>query len=129
MAKRALTYLLLLIGITHAYAMPVYESEWPTSQSFQSQQIMTTGVTYEGIIYTPFEDAIPSDLSEVGASYASQDIHGINKKGFDHPTDPGNQSSESPIGEPWIMVVFAVLFAGVTAWRQHNKLKTETREL
>ena len=133
MAKRALTYLLLLIvGITHAYAMPVYENEWPTTQSFQSQQIMTTGVTYEGIIYTPFDDAIPSDLSEVGASYApGEQPHGplrVVQDGRD-PGDVTSGSQEYPLGDPWSMLFFAALFAGLTAWRQHNiQIKTETQE-
>ena len=132
MAKRALTYLLLIIGITHAYAMPVYESEWPTTQSFQSQQIMTTGVTYEGIIYTPFDDAIPSDLSEVGASYApGEKSHGplrVVQDGRD-PGDVTTGSQEYPIGDPWSMLVFAALFAGLTAWRKHHiQIKTETQE-
>ena len=118
MAKRALTYLLLIIGITYAYAMPVYESEWPTTQSFQSQQIMTTGVTYEGIIYTPFDDAIPSDLSEVGASYApGRQLYTGN---FDDVPEGGEQENMYPIGDPWIMIMFALMFAGVITWRQYN---------
>ena len=126
--KRVLTYLLLTIGIAYTYAMPVYESEWPTTQSFQSQQLMTTGVTYQGVIYTPFEDAVPSEFSAVGASYAASDIHGGRKTGFDNPTDPGSQSNESPIGDSWIMLLFALLYAVATAWRQYKRLIIETRD-
>ncbi len=130
MAKRALTYLLLIIGITHAYAMPVYENEWPTTQSFQSQQIMTTGVTYEGIIYTPFDDAIPSDLSKVGASYAPvQRKSPISGEGdWDELPDHGH-TELTPIGEPWIMMFFALMFAGIIARRQrHIQNKTSTKK-
>lgn len=129
MAKRAITYILLLIGISCTYAMPVYENEWPTTQSFQSQQIMTTGVTYQGIIYTPFEDAVPSEFSAIGASYApGEQTHGplrVVQDGRD-PGDVTSGSEESPIGEPWIMAFFAFLFAGVIAWRQHH-IQIETK--
>lgn len=106
--------------------MPVYEQEWQASPAIQNQHLMHTGVTYNGTIYTPFDNTVPSDHSNVGASYApGRQLYTGN---FDNPTDPGSQSNESPIGEPWIMVIFAILFACMTAWRQYNKLKIETRD-
>lgn len=39
-----------------------------------------------------------------------------------HPTDPGNKSDQSPIGTPWIMLLFAAMAAGVVAVRRHRAL-------
>lgn len=114
--------------------MPVYESEWPTTQSFQSQQLMTTGVTYQGVIYTPFEDAVPSEFSAVGAGHGPKKAYDANGNWIPDSDDFGTgaeygESSQSPIGEPWIMILFALLFTGVVAWKQHKmKLKSVTHE-
>ena len=35
-----------------------------------------------------------------------------------NPSDPGNQSNESPVGEPWVLLLFAAIAAGTTAWRR-----------
>ena len=39
------------------------------------------------------------------------------RKGFDTGAESG-RSDESPIGEPWVMLVFAAAGAGVIAWRR-----------
>ena len=109
--------------------MPVYETEWPTAQPMQNMQIMSTGVRYNGTIYSPFDNTVPSEVDGVGAGYSPLQSSGPRKLGsFDNPTDPGSQSNESPVGEPWIMILFALMFAGVTALKHRNKLKTENRE-
>ena len=121
----------MVIGIAHTYAISVPDQEWSAAPAMRSQQILTTGVTYNGTIYTPFDNTTPSELQGVGASY---------KQGvpFKAPIDGGGDWEElpdhdhtelSPIGEPWIMIVFALLFAGVVAWKQHRiKLKSVIHE-
>lgn len=50
------------------------------------------------------------------------------RKGFITPGDPGEQSEESPIGEPWALLLFAAAFAGVVARRQHLRTQKAAEE-
>lgn len=45
------------------------------------------------------------------------------RRGFLDPSDPGNQSTEFPVGEPLVMLVFATLFAGAIAYRKRMAIK------
>lgn len=82
-------------------------SAWqPSYQGYQSQlfEIGTTNV--------------PSDYSEISSESSSPHKAGPRKLGGG--TDPGEQSENSPIGEPWIMFLFALLACGVIAYRRMN---------
>ncbi len=85
-------------------------SAWqPTYQGYQSQ-IFEVGTTN-----------VPSDYSEV--SSGSSDEQGGHKghlRKLGGGTDVGEQSELSPIGEPWIMLLFALLACGVIAYRKMN---------
>lgn len=112
----------MVMGIVHTYAISVPDQEWSAAPAMRSQQILTTGVTYNGTIYTPFDNTTPSELQGVGASYASPystkgALYGGN---FDDIPEGGIQENMSPIGDPWIMVLFVLIFAGVIVRRQHN---------
>lgn len=129
--KRACTYVLLMVmGIVHTYAISVPDQEWSAAPAMRSQQILTTGVTYNGTIYTPFDNTTPSELQGVGASYRPD--RRLYTESQDEGRDPGEAtggSELSPVGEPWIMAFFALIFAGVIAWRQHHiRIETETQE-
>ena len=123
--KRACIYIfLMLVGIAHTYAISVPEQEWSVAPTMRSQQILTTGVTYNGTIYTPFDNTTPSEVGGIGASYAPGGPlkAPISGEGGDWEEIPDyNHTELSPIGEPWIMALFAILFAGVIAWKKHNK--------
>lgn len=47
------------------------------------------------------------------------------RRGFINPSDPGDQSEESPIGDPWSMLVFAAATAGVIAYRRRKAQQSE----
>ena len=131
--KHVCIYILLLTGIACAYAMPVYEQEWQAAPAIQNQHLMHTGVTYNGTIYTPFDNTVPSDYSAVGAGHGPKKAYNANGDWIPDSDDFGTgaeygESSQSPVGEPWIMVFFALVFAGVTAWRQHKRLKIEIHD-
>lgn len=85
-------------------------SAWqPTYQGYQSQ-IFEVGTTN-----------VPSDYSEV--SSGSSDEQGGHKghlRKLGGGTDVGEQSEEYPIGESWIMLLFALLACGVIAYRKMN---------
>ena len=75
---------------------------------------------YGGTVYQPFSETVPSEQTAVGEQYSTNNPTGP-RKDFGKPTDPGNQSNEYPIGEPWIMVVLAVVFGGVIALRRKRR--------
>ena len=91
----------------------------------RSQQIVQPISHYEGTVYRPFDNTPPS---EVGNTYTPGNQNGGQRKGFGQPTDPGIQGEASPIGEPWIMAIFALAFAGVIAWRKRKSIKQQTEK-
>ena len=85
-------------------------SAWqPTYQGYQSQ-IFEVGTTN-----------VPSDYSEVSSNSSGGHKGAVRKLGGG--TDPGEQSDQSPIGEPWIMVLFAVFAVGIIAYKRKNSIK------
>ena len=116
--RRKITYLFLLIGFAYACAQDFGERNYPVQQEFQSQQIMSSGSNYGGTVYKPFDNSTPSEQSEVGASYSPNKAPGGPRKGFINGPD---QTGPSPIGEPWILAIFAAAFAGVVAIRKTKK--------
>lgn len=96
--------------------------------AIQSQQIMNGGA-YKGTVYEPFSGTTPSEQS-----YSPVKAPGGPRKGYNPetgewtPDSPDietagdyGQSEESPIGEPWVMALFALAFAGVIAIRQYKR--------
>ena len=122
---------ILVLGTLMACLVPVVNAqrytETPSSTmdpAIQSQQMMQTGTKYQGTVYEPFSNATPSDQSVVGASYSSGDQNGKGpRRVLGHGTDAGNQSEEYPIGEPWILAVLAVAFAGVIFLRRKREAR------
>ena len=91
----------------------------PAIQNFQSQQIMTSSTGYRGVVYTPFTSSLPSELNSTGAgSETSNRPHG-HVRTFIGGSETGQ--GPSPIGEPWILTLFAAAFAGVVAIRKTKK--------
>ena len=89
---------------TYTPAARTYEASIQNQQAIQSQQIMTTGKAYNGTVYEPFSTVTPSEQSEVGANQSSTKAKA--KKDFINPSDPGNQSNESPVGNtPWLLMM------------------------
>lgn len=116
--KRTILYFLLTIGCSYAHAISPNRYEMPAIQTFQSQQIMTSSTGYRGVVYTPFTSSLPSELNSTGAgSETSNRPHGHVRTFIGGP----DQTGPSPIGEPWILAIFALAFAGVVAIRKTKK--------
>lgn len=64
---------------------------------------------HQSSVQEPFSNDLPS---ESNTSFAGSTPDGISnrKNGFITPSDP-NTSTESPVGEPWIMLIFAAVAA------------------
>ena len=104
------------------YAQPFTPTQ-AQQVAMQSQQIMQNGQNYDGTIYAPFDNTAPSEQSS-----------GPNKKGGVRKSDGDDWNSDdfilgpdtppanqSPVGEPWILAAFALLFAGVVWLRGKKK--------
>ena len=99
-----------LDGATH-YASHFQNESDAASQSayanaIQAQALAMTAQAYSAA-YIPFGNTTPS---EVTAQIIDNQTHPAAIRGrqnaFPHPSDP-DQSLESPVGEPWIMLIFA----------------------
>ena len=115
-----ITFIFLSIGFAYTQAEPLYPSAQLEPQPMQNAQVMpTTG--YNGTVYAPFDASAPSEQSEVEENSGSRPRGGIKRGGnFNYGTEYG-QSNESPIGEPWVLAIFALAFAGVLALRKTKK--------
>ena len=118
-----ITFIFLSIGFAYTQAEPLYPSAQLEPQPMQNAQVMpTTG--YNGTVYAPFDASAPSEQSEVEGNSGSRPRGGIKRGGnFNYGTEYG-QSNDSPIGEPWVLAIFALAFAGVLALRKRKNHRT-----
>ena len=85
---------------------------------------MTTGAAYSSTVYEPFDQTPPSEYNSNTTEESSGPSHpgGLRKLGgLGGGTDPGNPDPGYPVGDPWIMLLFASALAAVLAWRKRNK--------
>ena len=55
------------------------------------------------VVYKPFDNTPPSELGkEANSGFIPQD-----RRNLGGAVDPGNQSQNSPVGEAWVLLVFA----------------------
>ncbi len=80
---------------------------------FSYLQMQSTSIMMEtGEIPTPFSD-LEEDENKVKV-----------RRGFINPSDPGDQSDEYPVGEPWVMLLFAAA-AGTTIAIRRRRIVAE----
>lgn len=94
----------------------------------QSQQMMSGGA-YNGTVYEPFSNATPSEASNPAKAPGGprKDQASGRNPG---EVDPNAASNQSPIGEPWIMLLMALLFGGIIAikkYKQSTKMETNMK--
>lgn len=86
---------------------------------------------YQSTVYEPFTTAAPSDNHPMAAGAGEPQITN-RKNGFLNPADPDeeNRADGSPVGEPWILLLFAAV-AAVVAWRRkkHTQALSEGKEI
>ena len=69
---------------------------------------------YQAAVYEPFNDTPPSESGN-----APRGISG--RKNLTGAGDPNVGELGSPIGEPWLLLIFAIMAAAVVAWRQKRR--------
>ena len=116
MKHTSLTIIFIIIGFAYARALPMrttratYDAEFP-QQEFQSQCIMSSGTRISSTVYEPFSATTPTEDTS-GRTYKPKPKTFIG--------GPESGQGPSPVGEPWILAVFAVVFAGIIAWRNRT---------
>ena len=73
---------------------------------------------YSSTIYDVYTDEVPSDAANPNGGKARDNQSGIRTLGGG--TDPGEQSDESPVGEPIVLILFATIFAAAIAYRRRR---------
>ena len=116
---KLLALFVVLITSINAASAYTYTPSGVEQQTMQSQQIVTTGGAYTGTVYEPFGETTPSEQSAVGASQAPAKAPSGPRKGRT-PGEATNGTDLSPIGEPWVMVLFALGFIGIIFIRKRN---------
>lgn len=79
---------------------------------------------YQSTVYQPFESSVPSDNNPVYSNSQGDNSNRqnapTNRRNLGGVGDPGTQSPESPIGEAWVMLLFAAAAAVVVFVRQRK---------
>ena len=133
--SKMVAVLLLIFFPVLASANPIYQSSSnryaaPSTVDAQSMQYMpesyqmtntsnyqmSTTLNPAQTVYTPFSDETPSNSGGDGVGSIGGDISSLGKDGFITPNDP----LRPPVGEPWILLVFAALAAGVIYIKQRK---------
>ena len=138
--SKIVAVLLLIFFPVIALANPIYQSSSsrysnPSAVGAQSMQYqpasyqMTNTSAYQmgttlspaQTLYTPFSNETPSNSGGDGVGSIGGDISSTGKDGFIKPNDP----LRPPVGEPWILLVFAAAAAGVIFLKQRKRLEVK----
>ncbi|MEE1095477.1 MAG: hypothetical protein UH084_02750 [Paludibacteraceae bacterium] len=113
----------LLIACVCIYAAPAYSEEANPFAFQQSTQTNFSGSSYSSTVYQPFSNTTPAEYSASGMDNGVSGPRKNNSGSFTMddgfilgPDTPPAQ--EFPVGEPWVMLVFAALAAGVIAYKR-----------
>lgn len=94
-------------------------------QSIEVNAMTNSYKAYSGTIYEPFSTSSPSESNSGRRGMSGRrnsDYEGdVSLDGWGNPDieDP-NQSEQFPVGEPWILLAFAAMAAGVVYIRQRK---------
>jgi hypothetical protein len=112
---------LLLISSTTVLAQQFHStSPYMQSSELQTEQYQGPEVGYHSTIYTPFSNETPSNNNAPAGITGRKNtvINPGNGDDWGSNSDGGDQENSSPIGEPWIMLAFAVIAAVVITLRK-----------
>lgn len=137
--KRIFIPVLLLFLFAHVHCTPVYATSahavqhvyscnttaqgigYMPSHGMRSVNSMPAAVRYSATVFEPFNGACPSEYVDGKAPTGPNGRrNGFGPRPDDKPADT------SPIGEPWILGIFALLFGGVIAWKNRTFHETIT---
>ena len=114
----------------------LYEASFPTEygatqqNAYSAHEAQANYNSYQSTVYQPFESSVPSDNNPVysnsqgdndrrNAPTNRQNLGGMDGK------DPGDQSDQYPVGDAWVMLLFAAAAALVVFVRQRRAAKLQ----
>ena len=114
----------LLIACVCTHAAPAFNEESNQVTFQQSNQSNFSGSSYSSTVYQPFSNTTPAEYSASGMNstdgYNPTYVHGPRKGKIDGP-DTRPDENDFPVGEPWVMLAFAALAAGVIAYKRKKE--------
>ena len=112
---------IIVLGALLACLVPANAQDFtqPHDPAIQSQKIMTTGATYNGTVYEPFNNTTPAEYNPVATAPANAPSGP--RKNFIDLNNPGNQSEGFPIGDAVLpLLLMSLAFAGVIYFRKRH---------
>ena len=84
---------------------------------------------YKGTVYEPFGTAAPSAYHPVAGEQERTDSQrGHVRKGFITPSDPGDQSSEFPLGEAVLPLMLCAVVFGIVIGSRRKKAEKKAKK-
>lgn len=127
----------MVAGMLLVCLLPVSAQDKPWKSTSPMQQVSThrfeiraaeaPDVTYKYLLMTSTSPLRAGEESPLLVAEEEENAApGRNiRRGFITPSDPGEQSDEFPIGEPWILLLFAAALAATTAIRLRRRQPAE----
>ena len=106
----------------NSYSNETYGSSYNSTTDMQQAQ--PTYNSYQSTVYQPFESSVPSDNNPVFSNSQGEDHggrRGVTNRQNSFPDRPDTPPAEgSPVGEAWVMLLFAAAAALVVFIRQRK---------
>lgn len=125
--KNALRSVLFVIFLLSGIALNAQTfnstSVYRTNEQAASAQQQQAYRPYQSTVYEPFGTSAPSQISGRRNSGLENNPNGnVDLDGWGDPdiAEPGDTSSESPVGEPWVLLFFAAVAAVAIRLRRKN---------
>ena len=103
-------------GMSNGYQVSDNGYKLPDTRSRETGRF----TTYQSTVYEPFTAAAPSDNHPINDSQITgrRNAWGGGGMGDQEGDDPGHIDPNSPVGEPFVLLLFAAVAAMVVAWRK-----------
>ena len=106
-----------------------YEASYPTEygatqqNAYSAHEAQANYNSYQSTVYQPFESSVPSDNNPVYSNSQGDNNRRnapTNRQNLTGGGDAGDQEQSYPVGEAWVMLLFAAVAALVVFFRQRR---------
>ena len=110
--------LIMIIMAVALIALPTMAQQ----EQWQTSTMQTSGSAYSSQVTPVGATTAPSEATTTSANYAPS-RPGQPRKSIEYNEEFDDNDEGSPIGEPWVLAIFAAVFAGVIALRKRQAEK------